>query len=370
MIFRPWLALIVLPGFLLGADLLADPATQPSVHKAVVPPGYHVVSTRDRSAFCQPADDDWVKSALQSVSPTTRPTTLPSDLISSLQQHRADLTSQMMQDLALSDTKTIDNFLDTIMLPDLQKMEAMKPTIYYFPATHDQVVNLLGGGWSDPRFHYLRFANDLSYLPGFHLSADKPNDDILWWIEIHDGDTTGTRRDALASQVKSLEAGIADNVSLYSSNQTEHLFEAFVHQNVFVPLKLPARLQWVDFGASNIFAVKFASMVTGLSRQYWMEQLIGRPNESRPYLHLDLINGIDPSQIRPEYVPVYDQAILPKGAYVINSLMLKCGDSALAKVLPAWRAQSPQTPQQLIQSIQSATGVDLTPFMQPDFSNP
>ena len=368
--FTRCLALLLLPGFVLAGHLRADPATQPSAQKAVVPPGFHAVSAGGRSAFCQPADDDWVKSALQSVAPTTRPTTLPSDLISSVQQHRADLTSQMVQDLAQSDSKADDNLIDTVLLPDLKKMSAMKPTIYYFPATHDQVVNLLAGGWSDPRFHYLRFANDLAYTSDFHLSADRPNDDIVWWTEIHDGDTLATRRDALVAQIKGLEARLTDNISLYSTNQTEHLFEAFIHQNIFLPLKLPERLQWLDFGTSNIYAVKFASIVTGMSRQYWIDQLIGRPDESRPYLHLDLINGIDPAQIQPQYVPLYDQAILPKGAYVIHSLMLKCGDTALARVLPAWRAHTPQTPQELIQSVRTATGVDLTPYMQADFSSP
>jgi hypothetical protein len=368
--FARWVALLVLPGFLVAADLPADPATQPSAHSAVVPPGFHVVSEGNRSAFCEPADDDWVKSALQSVPPTTRPTTLPSDLVTSLEQHRADLTSQMVQDLALPDSKTVDHFIDTVLLPDLKKMSEMKPNIYYFPATHDQVVNFLAGGWSDPRFHYLRFANDLTYTANFRLSADGPSDDIVWWVEIHDGDTTATRRDALVTQIKALEAGLADNVNLYSTNQTEHLFEAFIHQNIFLPLKLPERLQWLDFGTSNIFAVQFASIVSGMSRQYWIDQLIGRPDESRPYLYIDLIDGIDPAQISPQNIPYYDQAILPKGAYVIHSLMLKCGDTALSKVLPAWRAHTPQTPQELIQSVKTATGFDLTPYMKADFSNP
>src|SRR6202034_1993518 len=134
-----------------------------------------------------------------------------------------------------------------------------------------------------------------------------PMDDLVWWTEIHDGDNPATRRDVLISQIKALEAGLTENISMFGENQTEHIFESFIHETVFEPLKLPPRLQWIDFGASNIFAVKYCAEITGMSRKYWTEQLTGRPDESRPFLTLDLINGIDPSLIRPEYLAAYDE---------------------------------------------------------------
>jgi hypothetical protein len=295
---------------------------------------------------------------------------MPSDLLSAAQQHRADLAAEMTSDLAISDPKVVDTFITDGLIADLQKIAAMKPAVYYFPATRQQIANLMAAGWSDPRFQYLRFAGDFSYTQEFRLSAAAPMDDLIWWVETHDGDTDPTRHDALVAQIKALEAGLADNISMFSKNQTEHIFESFIHETVFAPLKLPARLQWIDFGAANIFAVKYCAVITGMSRGYWTEQLIGRPDESRPFLYMDLINGPDPSQIRPELLPAYDEAILPKGALAVQTLLTKSGDGALAKVLPAWRTHPPQTPQQLIQSIQSATGVDLTPVMQPDYSLP
>ena len=373
-----WIAILACPLLLLAAPAHADPSpdpspdptTQPAPHRAVVPPGYHVVSAGDRSAFCRPADDDWVKSALASVPPTTRPTTMPSDLISAADQHRADLASQIARDFGLPDSKAANAFFDNDLLPGLQKMSAMKLTVYYFPVTHEDLASLLIAGWSDPRFHYNRFANDVGYSPFFHLSAVQPMDDLIWWVPLQGGDSTSTRRDALEAQVKTLEALLAGDISLFTQNQAEHLFEIFIHKTVFVPLNLPPRLQWIDFGACNLFAVKYCSQITGMSRQYWTDQLIGRPGEPRPYLTIDLTNTLDPSQVRPEYLAQYDEMLLPKGALVIQTLLAKSGDSALARVLPTWRTHPPQTAQDFIQSVQSATGVDLTPVMRPDYSSP
>jgi len=374
-----WLALLALTGVLawIAMTAAADSATQPAPqggqalpHKAELPPGFHVLTVGDRAVFCAGGDDAWVKPVLASVPAATRPATMPSDVISALQQRRSELTSQILQDLALDDRKGVDEFIDGKLLPALARGVSLKPTVYYFPATRENIADLLDAGWSDPRFHYIRFAHDVSYSSILRVPLDGPTDDLVLWVEIHDGDAPATRGDALAGEIKRYEDAIANHCSMFAMNQTEHLLEVFIHEKVFVPLKLPARLGWVDFGASNVFAVKYAALLTGVPRQTWIDQLIGRPDERRPFVRLDLINALDPAQIRPEYLAAYDQALLPKGALVIHSLLTKAGEGALAKVLPAWRAHAPQTPQELIQSVQAATGVDLTPDMQPDYSLP
>ncbi|MGA2441236.1 MAG: hypothetical protein ABSH08_09760 [Tepidisphaeraceae bacterium] len=367
-----WFAPFALTGLLawIAIGAAADSTTQPAPHKAQLPPGFHVLTVGDRSVFCAGGDDAWVKPVLESVPAATRPATMPSDVTSALQQHRSDLTAQILQDLALDDHKAVDEFIDAKLLPALAKVGAMKPTVYYFPATREKIADLMDAGWSDPRFHYIRFAHDISYAPTVRVSAAGPMDDLVLWVEIHDGDASATRSDVLAAEIKRYEDAMTNHLSMLAMNQTEHLLEAFIHEKVFDPLKLPAKLTWVDFGASNVFAVKYAALLTGIPRQTWTERLIGRPDQPRPFVRLDLINALDPAQIRPEYLAAYDQALLPKGALVIHSLLAKAGDGALAKVLPVWRAHTPQTPQELIQTVQTATGVDLTPDMQPDYSLP
>jgi hypothetical protein len=375
-----WFAPFALMGLVarIAVATAADSATQPAPqqgqavgHKAEVPAGFHVLTVGDRAAFCQSGDEAWVKPVLESVPAATRPTTMPSDIISALQQRRSELATQVLQDLALDNRKEVDELIDGKILPALARIASLKPTAYYFPATRGKIADLMDAGWSDPRFHYLRYAHDISYSSVIRVSAEGGAvDDLVLWVEIHDGDTPATRSDALAADIKRYEEANAQYHSMFAMNQAEHLFEAFIHEKVFDPLKLPARLTWVDFGASNVFAVKYMALLTGMPRQTWMEQLIGRPDEPRPFMRLDLINALDPAQIRPEYLAAYDRELLPKGALVIYSLLCKAGDGALAKVLPLWRAHAPQTPQELIQTVRAATGVDLTPDMQPDYSPP
>lgn len=346
------------------------PTTEPAPHKAEIPPGFIVVKAQDRSAFCQPRDQAWVRDTLASIAPATRPTTMPSDIIAMVQQRRKELAGQMMRDLALTDRKAIDELLDGKLLPALGKIEALKPTIYYFIATRQKVADLMDAGWSDPRFHYIRFAHDVSYFPNAILSTDEPMDDLVWWVEIHDGDDAATQRDALVAEIRFFEAGLVNHNSFAGKNEAEHEFEQFIHDNVFAPLKLPHREDWFDFAVSNMFAIKYAAMVTGLPRQMWTEQLIGRPDQNRPVLQIDLVNAMDPADIRPEYLGAYERMLVLKGSVVIDSWLGSAGEGALAKVLPALRSHTPKTQQELIDAVKKETGYDLTPLMQPDFSPP
>jgi hypothetical protein len=264
----------------------------------------------------------------------------------------------------------VDDFLDNKLLSHIGKIAALKTTVYYFVATRPQVADAMAAGWSDPRFHYIRFAHDVSYSPVAMLATDTPMDDFVWWVEIHDGDNAATRRDHLIAEVRFFEGGVIDHLSMYGKNEAEHLFERFVHDQVTGPLKLPAKEDWFDFGVSNIFAIKYSAMVSGTPRREWTEQLIGRPDQVRPFVRLDLINALDPSQIRPEYLPAYDRALLPKGALVVDAWLTAEGDGALAKVLPTLRAQTPATQQDLIDDIKKTTGYDVTPLMQPDYGAP
>ena len=229
----PLLAALICVAAARGAEVgsATEPTTEPAPHKAEIPPGFHVVTSGERSAICRPQDDAWVRDVLASVAPATRPTTLPSDIAGLIQQRRGELTGAMVRDLALADGKAVDDFLDNKLLPRLGKTAALKPTIYYFVATRPQVADALDAGWSDPRFHYIRFAHDVSYSPVARLTADRPMDDLVWWVEIHDGDNAATRRDALAAEVRYFENGMTDHLSVYGENEAEHLFERFIHDN-------------------------------------------------------------------------------------------------------------------------------------------
>jgi len=354
-----------------GADAGATmQSTALGPHTAQVPPGFDVVSAGGRSAFCVKGNDSWVKAALADVAPATRPTTMPSDIENMVGQRRQELTGQMIEQLSLADRKAIDDLFDKKLLPNLRKIDAVNPKIYYLLATREQLADAMDAGWTDPRYHFIRFAHDVSYLPTATLSPDEPADDLVWWVEIHDGDNAATQRDALIAQVVRFENSLLNHNSMEGKNETEHDFEEFIHDNVFAPLKLPHVVDWFDFAGSTLFAIKYASIACGMDRQSWTEQLIGRPNQKRPYMQVDLINALDPAEIRPEYLMAYGQLLLLKGSVVFNEWLNRVGDDALARTLPAMRAHAPATAQALIDVVKKQTGFDLAPLMQPYFGPP
>ena len=125
-------------------------ASQPeAAHVAEIPPGYHVLTVGTRHVICLPSDDDWVRKAAESVRPATRPTTMPSDLLAAISEHRADLDAMVQSDLALSDTKDLDEVIDKALAPELAKFDALNPNIYYFPVPRTKLLLLMENGWTD-----------------------------------------------------------------------------------------------------------------------------------------------------------------------------------------------------------------------------
>jgi hypothetical protein len=358
------------------ADDAAPPAAAPSTtapatsqptrvaHKMEVPPGFHLVQVAGRAVVCEPQDDTWVSAAAQAVPPATRPSTMPSDIEGFVKVRRGDVTAEMMRDLAMTDQKPIDDFFDGRLADSLQKMDAMKPGVYYLIATREKMADLMAAGWSDPRFHYIRFAHDVDYSTSVVLSATEPMDDLVWWIEIHPGDTIATRGDALQQEIKFSEGGMVNHISLMGKNECENLCQTFVHDQTIKSLKLPGTLEWFDFGVSHIYGIKYAAELTGMSREYWTEQLIGTPKHRGNWNRIDLLNPVDPAEVRPELQELYQRALMPKGALMIQTLIDRGGgDGVLAKVLPPLRAHTPTTPKEMAKTLLDATGVDLTGAM-------
>jgi hypothetical protein len=348
-----------------------SPSTQPAApHKLEVPTGFHILRVGERLALCEPQNDPWVEEVMTSVPPTTRPTTMPSDIIQTLDKNRDQLTTTILADMALKDSKPVDQLIDDRLLVELQRMVLLKPTVYFFVATREKVADLMADGWSDPQFHYIRFSHNVAYSNEARLAVDVPMDDLVWWVEIHDGDNPATLKDKLALEIKYFEAGLANELAGFSRSEVEHLFVNSIHKQVMEPLDLPGKIQWFDFAVSNIFAIKYSAMACGADRQDWTEQLIGTPDQPRPWARADLVNALDPSEVRPQYLEAYDRALLFKGAVVVNSWVTKGGDGVVAKVLPLMRAHTPRTPLELIKQVKDSTGIDLTPDMKPDYSGP
>jgi hypothetical protein len=343
--------------------------TQRAIHIAVIPPGFHSITVADRTVFCLPSDDDWVRDALGGLQPATRPTTLPSDLITNIQQRRDEITKQAMAELGLTDPKPLNELFDLKLAPLLKDLLAIKPTVYYLVASRPQLIKLLKDGWSDPRYRYLRFANDVAYSFDVNLAIDAKTDDSVMWAELHD-DAPQNRGKALLHTVTDFDGGFLNTLSMLSQLGTRNEFDELIRTEVTDPLKLPPGLQWFGRAIDMIYAIKYESMLTGASRRDQVANLVGgnprNPLHSQP---LNLLEPIDPASMKPDYVGLYNEALIHKGAGVVAAWIAKGGDGVLAKALPAFRANPPATAADLVKIIQQSTGIDITPALAPNFKD-
>jgi len=339
-------------------------------HVAVPPPGFHKITVDSYSAFCQPVDDDWVHDALAAIAPTTRPTTMPADMTADIEKHREQLVQMMMQDLALTDRKDLDTAIDRI-LSNLAKIQNASVAVYYMPVTRTKLAELMRGGWSDPRFRYIRYANDVVFDPTVTFSLDQQTDDLVDWLEIRDEDSPEVRRNELIKKITDFQSADVAWFSMVSQSGTRNVLAEFMTNHVIDPLKLPDSLTWFGRGVTGVYAIKYATFLSGSSRAAQISALI-RPDPRNPLRpeSLDLVNPLDPAQMRPQLVQVYEEAAVHRGVDIVNVWVQRGGDGVLAKTLPSLRSHPPTSAAELIKTIRDATGIDLTPDMQPDYQPP
>ncbi|MGD1277726.1 MAG: hypothetical protein ABR964_10950 [Tepidisphaeraceae bacterium] len=345
------------------------PATQPYVpHAAVVPPGFHALTAGERTVFCQAEDDDWVRQALARVQPATRPTTMPSDIAAAISQKRQELIRMVMQDMALDDPKTLNDTIDNELLPPLANLESLKLRVFYLPVSQKRLADLMQAGWSDPRFHYIRYAHQVVSDQNWTLSIDRPMDDAVEWIETQD-DAPDARSGALVKGITHFESGLIHAQSLIAQSGTRNVIDGFIYKNVMQPLKLAPTEQWFYQGVEGVYSVKYATFLTGTSRSLLSSALLlPDPRNPLAWRPLDLVNPLDPAGMKPQFVIIYNEAVRHKAAWVISQWIDQGGDGALAKTLPALRAHPPANAAELIKIIRDSTGIDLTASMSPDYS--
>jgi hypothetical protein len=371
-----WRFLVIVLVFAWGASSAVaqttEPDTQPTApHVAEIPPGYHVLTVGTRQIICQPGDDDWVRKAAESVKPATRPSTMPSDIEAAIAQHRPELEAMVEADLGLTDPKPLDDVLDQNLTPELLKFDSFKPNVYFFPIEREKLMQLMENGWTDPRYHYLRFAQQVDYNDNVAISIDRPMDDLVMWVDVHRTDTPAERGDALVTEIADFETKFPNAVGLFAQSGTRNVLSDFVLRKVMEPIKFAPTEEWFPHSAAELFGIKYATFLTGSSRRGLIWALLrGDPRNPLDWPPLDLVNPLDPTTMWPDYQKVYNNAVMRKGAFVIDAWMTKGGDSVFAKTLPALRATPPQNAADLIKTIQEATGIDLTPVMAPFYANP
>lgn len=344
------------------------PATAPAAPRftMVVPPGYQQVAAGGHNALCQQQDVEWVKKALADVKPATRPTTMPADVLKRVTENRAAVVKQMVADLALADDKSVNEYFDNKLLAALKKLDMLKPTVYFIVCTRQGLRDLSQTGWGEPRFHYNRIANEVSYDENVMLSLDRPMDDSVLPAFYDEKDPVEKRASNLASGIQQLDASLARLIADQSQPQVFNLTATYMGETHFDPMKLRRDQQWLALGTVGYLASKYAGQLTPTPKEIWLRDITRDdpryPVSAKP---IDLTRPVEESAMKKGAVPYYNQAMRRKAIGVVAKWAEKAGDAGVAKVLAAVRTTLPADGSALVTLIQQTTGADLAKDLGP-----
>jgi hypothetical protein len=345
---------------------MAQTATQPATtsaparHVMVVPSGFNKITISGHTVMAEPADEAWVRKTLETLTPSTKPTTMPSDVRDKLASMKDQLAARMSKDLALTDSAAIEKLLGDKLPAALKIMSDVQLPVFYLCTTESRLAEVVRNGWSDPRVHYNRITDKVEVVPAA-VSVNSDADDVLSTVLYLPGDTPEQRGQALADRVHGTDSRIADYLSAQTIINTDIGIYSFIVDQVFTPLKLQHDQEWFAIGLADALSMRYAADLTGVSEQTFIQfnTSDNTLNPIRPAT-IDLIHPIDLTTIRPAAMGAYADAYRRKAIRVMVSWTTRAGDDAIPKLLAELRKGMPPDGPTLVQKIQQVSGVDLS----------
>lgn len=341
--------------------------TQRTRYELTLPPGFQRVAVGHRTAICEAGDKEWVARALSVAAPATQPSTTPVDLVQKLKDQRQLLKARIAGDLALADVALIDQLIDDVLIPRAQSYVELDAPIFYLVATNDRLKQLLKEGWNDPRFKYDAAIDDVLIDPGLHFRDEGPMDDMLMPVIYAPNATPENRAERLTNVVRVSEAGISDSFSRRALVITQLALIDFIQKQGIEPLHLKKDQQWFGLGAAAVLSTRYMHDIVGISADDLLSRIM-RDDPRNPIRagSIDLLNPMNESAIREEWLPRYADAYRIKSARVVRDWVQRSGESSIAMTLAAIRANPPADGAALLKVINMTTGVDLSTATKPN----
>ena len=337
------------------------PTTLPARHQVIIPPGFIKIETSERTALCEPKDKEWITKALNDFQPGDRPTTMPSDLADALTSKREDIIKQMTADLGLTDTASAHKLFTEQVGPDLNKMADLRPPMFYLVCTKSKLLDLIHSGWSDPRFHYNRMADDVTVYQDVDLSIQHSMDDLLIPAIYDDTKDVPARTANFQKQVDINEANIAGSLAMQGLIMLQSGLVAAIDDAAIKPLTLKPGEEWFGVGIEGALSTRYMAQLNGMRYQDLLAILTDdEPGTPFRAASVDLMHPMDLKQLRAEFAPAYVDAVRRRSVIVINNLMLRTGPDALPKLLAAVKSAQPADSAALLDLIKQTLGIDLS----------
>jgi hypothetical protein len=338
----------------------------PAPYRLVVPPGFVKVTANGRTALAEAADATWVREALTQASPATRPSTMPADIAARLTSVKSELAKQIASDLGTVNPADIEKFLETEVLPRVQKLHDLRPPIVYMPVTRDKLLQVVAAGWDNPRFYYNRAANDVQWLTNLQLDPDNPMSDQTLPIVYASDTPPEQRKQALIQQIQGTEPSLLNALAGEAVGTAQNQFLQYIDDKVFRPVGIKHGQEWFAVGIESVLATRYSARIAGVDPANALRAM-GSDDARNPIRSatIDLLNPTPAEQLRPQAGPAYVDALRRKSIAVVNGWLSKIPPDALPKSLAAFRDKKPADGSALVKIIQEQTGVDLTQQLLP-----
>src|SRR5688500_7731032 len=95
----------------------------------------------------------------------------------------------------------------------LSRMEELRPPIIYLVASPQQLKEAMKAGWTDPRYHYNRAADDVNFSTTVNLTLDEAGDDMVLPLFYGPDESPEARQRRVAAEMRATEASILGAVS-------------------------------------------------------------------------------------------------------------------------------------------------------------
>jgi hypothetical protein len=338
----------------------------PAPYRLVVPAGFVKVTANDRAALVESAETAWAREALTQTPPATRPSTMPADIATKITALKPELARQIASDLGTVNPDDVETFLQNDVLPRVQKLDQLRPPIVYMPVTRDKLLELVAGGWDNPRFYYNRAANDVQWVTNLQLDPENPMSDQTLPI-VYAADTPAEqRKQALVQQIQGTEAGVLNALAGEAVGTAQNQFLRFIDEKAIAPLKLGHGQEWFAVGVESVLATRYSAKIAGVDPANALRTM-GTDDPRNPIRSatINLLDPTRPEQLRAQAGPAYVDALRRKSIAVVNDWMSKAAPDALPKTLAAIRDKKPADGAALVKIVQEQTGMDLTQQLLP-----
>jgi hypothetical protein len=325
-----------------------------------VPSGFKLIEAESHRIITEAADEAWVRAALKTMTPTTQPSTMPSDLLTRLAAGKVELARRLSSDLAMPDPAPVQKLLTDKIEPALHRLESLNPPLVYLVTTSERLKEVVKAGWSDPQFYYNRAADDVFYQPA-QIAFDQENGDAIVPSLYEAADTPQQRGEKLINAIHSTEASLGTSVMRYGINVVFGQIFQFIDTDVFTPMKLRPDQEWFSNGVANVLGLRYSTELSGMLLKEQLDSA-SAPSNGNPLqnLELDLSNPMNVDSIRPEAMPAYADLFRSRSVRAVRKLAEQGGDGAIAKAITALRKGVPADGAGLVQLIKTATNVDLS----------